>query len=151
MILNSLNGLDDFQQSKFSNNNYLLHCLCREGPYSLNVKACHIQSIEQSISGEEGLTFYNKICIRPYYYTQPSKSYIFSQMIFTCYLKQRATENWNFPGSPVVKTQLPLQGTRIWSLVRELRSHVPCKHNKQKKKKKERKFLEPNKSENIST
>ena len=130
MILNSLNGLGDFQQSKIlyiSSNNYLLHCLYREGSYSLNVKACHIQSIEQSISGWKAWSFKNKICTRPYYYTQPSKNYIFSQMIFTCYLNWRATENWNFPGSLVVKTQLSLQGTWIWSLVGELRSHVPCK------------------------
>ena len=36
----------------------------------------------------------------------------------------------DFPGSPVVKTALPLQGTRLWSLVGELR---PCQ-KKQKTK-----------------
>ena len=29
-----------------------------------------------------------------------------------------------FPGSPVVKTAFPLQGVRVQSLVRELRSHM---------------------------
>ena len=32
----------------------------------------------------------------------------------------------DFTGSPVVKTELPLQGGQIPSLVRELRSHLPC-------------------------
>ena len=31
----------------------------------------------------------------------------------------------DFPGGPVVKTMLPLQGGRVQSLVRELRSHKP--------------------------
>ena len=31
----------------------------------------------------------------------------------------------DFPGSPVIKTALPLQGTRVQSLVGELRSHMP--------------------------
>ena len=31
-----------------------------------------------------------------------------------------------FPGDPVVKTVLPLQGTQVQSLVVELRSHMPC-------------------------
>ena len=29
-----------------------------------------------------------------------------------------------FPGSPVVNTVIPLQGVRVQSLVRELRSHM---------------------------
>ena len=32
----------------------------------------------------------------------------------------------DLPGSPMVKTQLPMQGARVQSLVRELRSHKPC-------------------------
>ena len=30
-----------------------------------------------------------------------------------------------FPGGPVVKTVLPLQGARAWSLGEELSSHMP--------------------------
>ena len=30
------------------------------------------------------------------------------------------------PGSPVVKTSLPMQGVPVQFLVRELRSHIPC-------------------------
>ena len=30
-----------------------------------------------------------------------------------------------FPGGPVVKTILPMQGALVWSLVGELRSHIP--------------------------
>ena len=38
------------------------------------------------------------------------------------YLKKKSK---NFPGGPVVKTVLPLQGEEVRSLVRELRSHMP--------------------------
>lgn len=31
----------------------------------------------------------------------------------------------DFPGSPVVKTALPLRGAQVQSLVVELRSHMP--------------------------
>ena len=31
----------------------------------------------------------------------------------------------DFPGGPVVKNPLPMQGTRVRSLVGELRSHMP--------------------------
>jgi len=52
------------------------------------------------------------------------------------------------PGSPVVRIRLPMQGVQVWSLVGELRSHMPwakklkqkqcCnKFNKALKKKKE--------------
>ena len=39
----------------------------------------------------------------------------------------------DFPGGPAVKAGLPVQGARIQSLVRELRSYVP--HGMAKKKK----------------
>ena len=42
----------------------------------------------------------------------------------------------DFPGGPVVKILLPLQGVRVHSLVRELRSCMP--HSASKKKKRER-------------
>ena len=33
----------------------------------------------------------------------------------------------DFPDSPVVKTvELPMRGAQVWSLVRELRSHMLC-------------------------
>jgi len=38
------------------------------------------------------------------------------------------------PDGPVVKTLLPLQGARVQSLVRELRSHMPSSVAKKKKK-----------------
>ena len=41
--------------------------------------------------------------------------------------------DWDFPDGPVVKTLLPLQGARVQSLDRELRSHKP--HGTAKKKK----------------
>ena len=41
---------------------------------------------------------------------------------------------WDFPGSPVVKTAIPLQGIRVWSLVGELRSHMPRGLAKKQKK-----------------
>ena len=31
----------------------------------------------------------------------------------------------DFPGNAVVKTVLLMQGAQVWSLVRELRSHMP--------------------------
>ena len=34
----------------------------------------------------------------------------------------------NFPGGPVVRTLLPLQGTGVWSMLRELRSRILCWH-----------------------
>ena len=37
-------------------------------------------------------------------------------------LKQLSTEA--LPGDPVIKTELPMQGVRVWSLVEELRSHM---------------------------
>ena len=52
------------------------------------------------------------------------------------------TQPWDFPGGPVVKTALPMQGGRVRSLVGELRSHIPCStaktdfENKLKNKKK---------------
>ena len=39
-------------------------------------------------------------------------------------LRMRGSEV--FPGGPVVKTLLPMQGTQVRSLVRELRSYVLC-------------------------
>ena len=46
-------------------------------------------------------------------------------------------EGWDFPGSPVVKTTVPLQGERIGSLVRELTFHMPHSTAKKKKEKDE--------------
>ena len=40
----------------------------------------------------------------------------------------------DFPGSPVVKPALPLQGAQVWSLVGELRSRMPGNGAKKKKK-----------------
>ena len=34
--------------------------------------------------------------------------------------------SWDFPGSPLVKTVLPIKGTWVQSLVGELRSHMLC-------------------------
>ena len=43
----------------------------------------------------------------------------------------------DFPGSPVVDSELPIQGARVQSLVRELRSHMlQCGQGKKKKRKK---------------
>ena len=39
---------------------------------------------------------------------------------------------WDFPSSPVVKTQLPTQEVQVLSLVGELRSHMQCDTAKQK-------------------
>ena len=33
-------------------------------------------------------------------------------------------ESWYFPAGPVAKTMLPMQGTKVQFLVRELRSHM---------------------------
>ena len=44
----------------------------------------------------------------------------------------------DFPGVPVVKTELPLQGARVRSLVGELRSHMPQGVAKKSKLKKEK-------------
>ena len=33
---------------------------------------------------------------------------------------------WDFPGSPVLKSMLPMQGVQFPSLVRELRCHILC-------------------------
>ena len=43
--------------------------------------------------------------------------------------------NWNFPGGPVVKTVLPLQGAWVLFLVREV-LHA-CRYGLKKKKKEE--------------
>ena len=45
-------------------------------------------------------------------------------------LASRTALSWDFPGSPVVKICIPVQGTWVQSLVRELRFHVA---NKQKR------------------
>ena len=44
------------------------------------------------------------------------------------------------PDGPVVKTLLPLQGARVQSLVRDLRSHMPSSVAKKKKKRPHRKY-----------
>ena len=41
---------------------------------------------------------------------------------------------WDFPGGPVVRTALPLQGTWVGSLVGELRSGLLCSMTKEKKR-----------------
>ena len=46
------------------------------------------------------------------------------------------TVQGNFPGGPVVKTVLPMQGAWVQSLVRELRSHMLHSTAKKKKLKK---------------
>ena len=38
-------------------------------------------------------------------------------------IKKKKLDIWDIPGSPVVKTALPLQGVQVQSLVRELGSH----------------------------
>ena len=35
------------------------------------------------------------------------------------------SSSWDFPAGPVVETVLPMQGTEVQSLVRELTSHMP--------------------------
>ena len=45
-------------------------------------------------------------------------------------LASRTALSWDFPGGPVVKICIPVQGTWVQSLVRELRFHVA---NKQKR------------------
>ena len=44
-------------------------------------------------------------------------------------------ENWKFPGGPVVR--MPCFHCQVRSLVRELRSHKPCRAKKKKRKRKE--------------
>ena len=52
--------------------------------------------------------------------------------IFYDYFKN---DFWDFPGGPVVKTALPLQGPRVQSLVGELKSYMPWgQKTKQNKK-----------------
>ena len=41
--------------------------------------------------------------------------------------------SWDFPGSPVVDSALPLWGVQVRSLVGELRSHMPRSPKKKKK------------------
>ena len=50
--------------------------------------------------------------------------------VVQCFLKHFLFQNrifWDFPGSPVVKTLLPMQGTQLWSLIGELRCRIPRK------------------------
>ena len=56
------------------------------------------------------------------------------------FLTKEVRNDWfrDLPGSPVVKTVLPLQGALVQSLVRELRSHM-LRYGQLKKKKKKRK------------
>ena len=55
-------------------------------------------------------------------------------------LTSRTALSWDFPGSPVIKIWIPVQGTWVQSLVGELRSHMANK-KKEKKKKKNGPFL----------
>ena len=41
--------------------------------------------------------------------------------------------NQDFPGSPVVKTEFPVQGARVPSLVRDLRSHHVAQQKKRER------------------
>ena len=45
-------------------------------------------------------------------------------------LTSRTALSWDFPGGPVVKICIPVQGTWVQSLVRELRFHVANKQNR---------------------
>ena len=54
------------------------------------------------------------------------------------------------PGSPVVKTVLPLQWARVRSLAGELRSHVACDTAKKKKKPKNNLFLKTSVCQEVS-
>ena len=47
--------------------------------------------------------------------------------------RERERERGEFPGGPVVKAELPLQGTWVQFLVSELRSHMLCGMAKRKK------------------
>ena len=47
----------------------------------------------------------------------------------------------DFPDGPVVDSILPTQGAWVWSLVRELRTHMPCSMGKKRKEKKKSKAL----------
>ena len=53
-----------------------------------------------------------------------------------CFKERKAGD---FPGGPVVKTVLTMQEVQVWSLVKELRSHMLHSAAKIEKKKKERK------------
>ena len=45
----------------------------------------------------------------------------------------------DFPGGPKVKTStLPMQAAQVPSLIRELRSHMPCGTAKKKKREREK-------------
>ena len=48
----------------------------------------------------------------------------------------KSTHIWDLPGSPVVKTVIPLQGASVLSLMREIRSHML--HGSDKKRKEEK-------------
>ena len=48
----------------------------------------------------------------------------------------KSTHIWDFPGSPVVKTVIPLQGASVLSVMRELRSHML--HGADKRRKEEK-------------
>ena len=41
---------------------------------------------------------------------------------------------WDFPGGPVVKTPPSIQSCQVWSLVRELSSHMLLGQKKKKRK-----------------
>ena len=45
----------------------------------------------------------------------------------------RIDKSQDFPGGPVVKTELPLQGAQVWSMAGELRYQMPCGTAKKKK------------------
>ena len=53
------------------------------------------------------------------------------------------SRSWDFPGSPVVKTALPLQDMRVQSLVGELRSLMLRSVAKKKKKKEAGPIMKP--------
>ena len=55
----------------------------------------------------------------------------------------------DFPGGPGVKTLLPLKGAQVPSLIREVRSHMPCRMakkqtNKQTNKKSKQRLRKVN-------
>ena len=49
------------------------------------------------------------------------------------------SENWNYPGGPV----LPLQGAQLQSLARELKTHVPHRQKRKFRKLCRRKLKSP--------
>ena len=51
-------------------------------------------------------------------------------------IKSKNTQHRDFPGDPVVKSVFLMQGARVWSLVEELRSHMPHVETKNNNKKK---------------